>query len=92
MTTRTPEQVEGDKARLQHWLGEMYRADVLGSGDRATIMRLAIDTVRADPHMMALVDQRIPELTPIVARRQDRAHVEKKELEYLQQIKEAANG
>lgn len=79
--------------RLKFWLGEMYRADVLGVGRRDEVFRLACSTVVADPALMSQVHEQVPELEKVVRTRRDNAHVEKKTLEYMKKIEEvAANG
>lgn len=77
---------------LDHWLGEVYRADVLGVGQRATAERLARDALAADQSLMAEAKTRIPVLEG-VCRVRPNAYVEKKQLEYLKRLTmETADG
>jgi hypothetical protein len=82
----TPERKKfNDWERLKKWLGEMYRADVLGVGKRADVFRRAKDTVAADPSLISAANEWIPELEQ-VCRSRPNAHVEKKQLEYLREL------
>ncbi len=82
----TPERKKfEDWLRLKQWLGEIYRADVLGVGKRDDVFRRAQSTVTADPALVSVANERISELEQ-VCRSRPNAHVEKKQLEYLREI------
>ncbi len=74
-----------DGQRLKQWLGEMYRADVLGVGNRDDVFRRAYSTVAADPDMLSNAREDIPELEKVCKARPN-AHVERKKLEYLKHL------
>ncbi len=79
-----------DGTRLDAWLGDMYRADQLKIGSKDDVFRRAQSTVSADPALLALAKERIPELEKTVRARPN-SHVEKMQLEYLKElIKEPA--
>ncbi len=84
MTTPERKKFE-DGQRLNQWLGEMYRVDVLGFGGRDDTFRRAVSTVQADPALMEIVREQIPELEK-VCRVRPNALVEKKQLEYLKEL------
>lgn len=88
----TARQKFDDGRRLDAWLGDMYRSDQLGAGNKEAVFRRAHSTVNADPALMAIVRERIPELEA-ATRARPNSHVEKKQLEYLKHInKELADG
>lgn len=74
-----------DGQRLTLWLGEMYRADQLGIGRKEDVFRRAHSTVSADPALLDIAKERIPELEKLVRVRPN-SHVEKKQLEYLKHL------
>ncbi len=81
-----------DGRRLDAWLGDMYRADQLSIGKKEDVYRRAHSTVNADPALVAIAQERIPELEA-ATRARPNAHVEKKQLEYLNYLmKELTDG
>jgi hypothetical protein len=61
----------------------MYRVEVLGFGNnKDDVFRRAHSTVSADPALLAVAKEQIPELEKTVKARPN-SHVEKKKLEYL---------
>ncbi len=85
MTTPERQKFE-DGRRLDQWLGEVYRVDVLGTGgSREDVVRRARSVVLGDPALLTIAKERIPELEK-VCRVRSNAHVEKKQLEYLREL------
>jgi hypothetical protein len=74
-----------DWERLKKLLGSMYRADVLGIGNKDDVFRRAQSTVTGDPALISAANEWIPELER-VCRARPNAHVEKKQLEYLREV------
>ncbi len=74
-----------DGRRLDSWLGEMYRSDQLGVGNKEVVFRRAHSTVSADPQLLAIARERIP-ILEATTRARPNAHVEQKQLEYLRHL------
>ena len=71
--------------RVDQWLGEMYRADVLGVGRSGDVTRRARDTIAADPLMLEYARSKVLTLEK-TCRARPNAHVEAKQLEYLRKL------
>lgn len=72
--------------QLTNHLRNMYKADVLGQGNFESALARAKDWVNSDAPSLAEAKARIPRLQAAVKSRGNTAYIEKKELEYLQQM------
>lgn len=66
-----------------HWLALLYRADVLGEGNAAAIMRKFAEHLARKPSMADAARSRREELARVVASRGNSAYIEKKQVDYL---------
>lgn len=66
-----------------HWLALLYRADVLGEGNAAAIMRKFGEQLARKPSMSAAARSRRDDLARVVASRGNSAYIEKKQVEYI---------
>lgn len=82
-----------NKHLLKMWLGAMYQADVLKRGSLEEARRVVVERLSADQDLRAEAESLRAALRPVVKAR-PHAHVEKKTLEYLDDVlsKENVNG
>lgn len=65
------------------WLALLYRADVLGEGNAAAIMRKFAEYLARKPSMADAARSRREALARVVASRGNSAYIEKKQVDYI---------
>lgn len=74
------------RSQLDIFLASMYRADVLKEGSLKEATRLTKKVLSSSQPMMEEARRMQTELRPVVKKRGEHVHIEKKKLEYLDML------